>query len=113
MVNILHYIGTDPEERKKLDNEAYWLRYEACNSGLVLELQDKLVEKDRDIAEKDKDLAEARRRNQNIAKELKSDGMPTEKISKSTEVPLGEIETINSATTAAFTIGALATCSTL
>jgi hypothetical protein len=108
MVNILHYIGTDPEERKKLDNEAYWLRYEACNSGLVLELQDKLLEKDRDIAEKDKylaekdkylaekdkDLAEARRRNQNIAKELKSDGMPPEKISKLTGLPVEEIESL-------------------
>jgi hypothetical protein len=53
MVNILHYIGTDPGERKKLDNEAYWLRYEACNSGLVLELQDKLAEQTAAIAEKD------------------------------------------------------------
>jgi hypothetical protein len=74
------YIGTAPEERKKLDNEAYWLRYEACNSGLVLELQDK--------------LAEAQRRNQNIAKELKSDGMPPEKISKLTGLPVEEIETL-------------------
>jgi hypothetical protein len=81
------------------------LRYEACNSGLVLELQDKLVEKDRDIAEKDKDLAEKDKNlaekdknlaefQRKMAKELKLAGVSLEKISKSTGVPLGEIETL-------------------
>jgi len=49
MVDILHYIGTDPEERKKMDNEAYWNRYEECGSGLIVKLQDQLEEKDREI----------------------------------------------------------------
>jgi predicted transposase/invertase (TIGR01784 family) len=78
MVDILHYIGTDPEERKKMDNEAYWQRYEDCTSGRLLRMQEELDEKDRKLRE--------------VAKELKSDGMPVEKISKMTNLPVEEIE---------------------
>jgi hypothetical protein len=92
ILDILHYIGTDPEERKKLDNEAYWLRYETYNSGLVLKLQDQLTEKDQELTEKDQKLTEALQRNQNIAKELKLEGMPLEKISKLTGLTEIEIE---------------------
>ncbi|GHV13157.1 hypothetical protein AGMMS49938_07230 [Fibrobacterales bacterium] len=53
MVDILHYIGTEPSERKKLDEEAYWKRFEDFNEGAVLKLTDELARKNKDIAEKD------------------------------------------------------------
>ncbi|GHV14028.1 hypothetical protein AGMMS49938_09460 [Fibrobacterales bacterium] len=45
MVDILHYIGTEPSERKKLDEEAYWKRFEDFNEGAVLKLTDELARK--------------------------------------------------------------------
>ncbi|MDR2577707.1 MAG: hypothetical protein LBC70_02710 [Chitinispirillales bacterium] len=37
MLDILSYIGTNPEERKKLDEEAYWERFNYHNSGKLAE----------------------------------------------------------------------------
>ncbi|MDR2579210.1 MAG: hypothetical protein LBC70_10465 [Chitinispirillales bacterium] len=37
MLDILNYIGTNPEERKKLDEEAYWERFDYHNSGKLAE----------------------------------------------------------------------------
>jgi predicted nucleic acid-binding Zn-ribbon protein len=107
MLNILHYVGTDPEERKKLDNEAYWLRYERHTSGEVLRLQNRLAEtrgelaeKDREISEKDREISDTRRELsekereisetnrrhaenvRNMARRLKADGMTSEFIAQ-------------------------------
>ena len=46
MLDILHYIGTDPEERKKLDEEAYWKNHDENSIGKYL----------KDIEERDKKL---------------------------------------------------------
>ncbi|MDR2578301.1 MAG: Rpn family recombination-promoting nuclease/putative transposase [Chitinispirillales bacterium] len=51
MLDILHYIGTNPEERKKMDNEAYWLRYEDMWYGEMARMQDR-VEEAEEMAEK-------------------------------------------------------------
>jgi hypothetical protein len=91
MIDILHYIGTDPEERKKMDNEAYWRRYEEYGSGLILKLQDEIAEKDKSLAESAKSIAEKDKRFVEIAKSMKRDGASAEKISKLTGLTSGEI----------------------
>ncbi|GHV15490.1 hypothetical protein AGMMS49938_13850 [Fibrobacterales bacterium] len=62
IVNILHYVGTDPAERKELDEEAYYRRYYEFSYGDVgRKLAEKimiLAEKDSALAEKDSALAE-------------------------------------------------------
>jgi len=104
MLNILHYIGTDPEERKKMDNEAYWRRYEECGSGLILKLQDDIVEQGKKIenlTQENKEIAEKseakgeKQKAFEIARELKLDGMPTEKIAKLTGLTAAEIENLH------------------
>jgi hypothetical protein len=58
MVNALHYISTDPEERKELDADVAWENHIYHTTGKVVRQQDELAEKDRTIAEKDRELAE-------------------------------------------------------
>ena len=84
MIKILQYIYTDPEERKKMDEEAYWNFHDENTVGKLLKAQ-------KELEEKDKKLEEAQQKNKNIAKELKSDGMSVEKISKLTGLTIEEI----------------------
>jgi hypothetical protein len=58
MVDILLYISADPEERKKMENEAYWNRYDDCTAGELIRMQDKLVQKDGEIAQKNGEIAQ-------------------------------------------------------
>jgi hypothetical protein len=65
MIDILHYIGTDPDERRQLDMEAYWERYDYHHSGKLAEAmedlaeaEEMLVKKNEVIAEKDGVIAE-------------------------------------------------------
>ena len=59
MLDILHYIGTNPEERKKMDNEAYWLRYEDMWFGELTRMQMKTDEAEEKRTEAEEKLAEA------------------------------------------------------
>jgi hypothetical protein len=85
MINILQYIYTDPEERKKMDEEAYWNTHDENTTGVLWKAQEELKRAR-------EDLEEAQQKNKNIAKELKLDGMPVEKISKLTGLTIEEIE---------------------
>jgi len=58
MVDALHYIIADPEERKELNDEVEWKSYEYHTTGKLVRQQDELAEKDRTIAEKDRELTE-------------------------------------------------------
>jgi hypothetical protein len=51
MVDVLHYFGTDPDERKTLENEAYWRSYDYHTAGALLRQLDELAEKDPEYAE--------------------------------------------------------------
>jgi hypothetical protein len=57
MVDILSNIASNPEARKKMEEEAYWQKHEDRTTGEVLRLQDKLVQKDGVIAQKDGEIA--------------------------------------------------------
>ncbi|MCL1947109.1 MAG: hypothetical protein FWF51_08185, partial [Chitinivibrionia bacterium] len=68
-------------------------------TGVLLKAQEELKrarqenkEMRQENKEKDKKLEAAQQKNKNIAKELKFDGMPTEKISKLTGLSINEIE---------------------
>jgi len=58
MVDALHYIIADPEERKELDADVDWQSHEYHTTGKLLRQEEELAEKDRTIAEKDRELTE-------------------------------------------------------
>jgi len=87
MVDILHYIGTDPDERAKLDNEAYWNRHEENTTGRLLKMEEK-------VAEQARELADLRQKNMNIAKNLKKLGVPTNQIAEATGMTNDEIDAL-------------------
>jgi hypothetical protein len=74
MADVLHYIGTDPDERKVLEEEAYWRRYDYHTAGALLRKDDELAEKDRELAEKDRELAEKGRELAEKGRELAEKG---------------------------------------
>ena len=110
VVNILQYVAADKEARNELDREEYYHQAmegmfgekdrELAKNKETIERQGKelaekdqeLAGKDQELAGKDQELAEALQRNKDIAKELKHDGMPLEKISKLTGLSTKEIE---------------------
>jgi len=66
MIARLQYVYTDADARKKMDEEAYWNRYEECNSGSILKLLDKLEEKGMDPEEIDRRLKELAKERENL-----------------------------------------------
>jgi len=102
MVDILHYIGTDPDERAKLDNEAYWNRHEENTTGRMLKAEEKvakqseeLAEQSRVLAERDRELAALRQKNRDTAKLLKKLGVPTAQITEATGMTDAEIDAVS------------------
>ncbi|MDR2693232.1 MAG: hypothetical protein LBB74_03345 [Chitinispirillales bacterium] len=69
MADVLHYIGTDPRERKLLDEEAYWERHDDLTTGELIRAQDALAEKERELAVAKRRENELKRK---FAAELKS-----------------------------------------
>jgi predicted transposase/invertase (TIGR01784 family) len=98
MADVLHYIGTDPNERKVLDEEAYWQRYDYYHAGALLRQQDELAEKDRELAEKDRELAEKDREltetKRKVVLNLHNMGFGTADIAKAAEVSEKEVNEI-------------------
>jgi flagellar biosynthesis/type III secretory pathway protein FliH len=94
MLDILHHIATDPEERKKLDEEAYWARYDRMGAGQILELQDALKAKDAELSQKDQAHAAAfHAAKLASARTLKALGkLSAEEIAKATGLGVGEVE---------------------
>jgi hypothetical protein len=62
MADVLHYIGTDPDERKLLDEEAYWKRYDYHTVGALMRKDDELAKKDRELTEAKQQTEEAKQR---------------------------------------------------
>jgi len=81
MVDILHYIGTDPEERAKLDNEAYWNRHEENTTGRLLKMEE--------------ENTALRQRNTDTVKNLKRLGIPTAQIAEATGMAADEIDALS------------------
>ncbi|MCL1945969.1 MAG: hypothetical protein FWF51_02290 [Chitinivibrionia bacterium] len=98
LLGILHYVAVNKQARKELDEELYYQRYVEQTFGekdrKIEEYKGKLEEQDKELKEKGKELEKARQKNKNIAKELKLDGMPVEKISKLTGLTTKEIESL-------------------
>ncbi len=72
MADVLHYIGTDPDERKKLEEEAYWKRYEYHNAGKVLRQQDELAEKDRELTDAKQQAENAKQQAENAKQQAEN-----------------------------------------
>jgi len=110
MADVLHYIGTDPDERKVLEEEAYWKRYDYHTVGALMRKDDELAKKDRELAEAKQQAEEAKRREEEARRQaeeanrqkedlmrkfavnLKIDGTPVPKIAKLTGFSEKEIE---------------------
>jgi len=93
MLDILHYIGTDPEERKKLDEEAYWNQHDEYTVGALLKAQDELKEvrrENKEIAIKSKTEKAVE-----IAQKMKQRGTSAEEIAELTELTIEEIANIH------------------
>jgi hypothetical protein len=60
IVDILHFIGTDPQRRKELENEAYWKRYDDLTAGELMRAQDENKELKNELADKDAELEKLR-----------------------------------------------------
>jgi hypothetical protein len=89
MLDILHHIATDPEERKKLDEEAYWARYDRMGAGQILELQDTIAKQAQALqAEKQK----AHDAKLATARKLKAKGMTAQEVADLTELTVEEVE---------------------
>jgi hypothetical protein len=98
MVDVLHYISTNPEERQELDNDMDWESHEYHTTGKVVRLQDELAEKDRTIAEKDRELTDAKQQAENAKRifvlNMHNEGLSIEtivKVSKLTETEVNNI----------------------
>ncbi len=62
MTDILHHVGTDPDERKKIENEAEgWRTINALFQSKENELLGRIAEKDKVISEKDKAISELKK----------------------------------------------------
>ena len=98
MIKILQYIYTDPEERKKMDEEAYWNTYEENTTGVLLKAQEELKkarQENKEIALKSKIEGKAEgllEGKAEIAKKMKQRGMSAEEISQITGLQTNEIE---------------------
>jgi len=105
MADILHYIGTDPDERKMLEDEAYWNRFIYHTSGALVRKDDELAEKDRELAEKDRELAEAKQQTaeakqlmteatKQIVLNMHNAGLSNSDIAKFTKISEQEVDDI-------------------
>jgi DNA-directed RNA polymerase specialized sigma24 family protein len=105
MVDALHYIIADPEERKELNDEVAWESHEYHTTGKVVRLQDELAEKDRELAEKDRELAEtkqqaedAKRREEDAKRKivinLHKKGLNSAEIAETAEISETEVNNI-------------------
>lgn len=96
MLDVLHYVGTDPDERKILDEEAYWERYDDSTAGELVRKDEELAEKDRKLDEKDRVIDEKDRvideLKRKLALKLKQDGTPIPEITEITGLDETEIE---------------------
>jgi hypothetical protein len=93
MVEVLHYYGTDPEERKKIENEAYWMRFEESNTGALMKALKKIERKDKEIESKVKEIESKVKEIESkdkklmeIAQKMKEMGLSLEEISKLTGI---------------------------
>jgi len=84
MVDALHYIITDPEERKELDDEVEWESHEYHTTGKVVRLQDELAEA--------KQQAENAKRK--FVHNLHKKGHSTAEIAEIAEIPENEVKKI-------------------
>jgi predicted transposase YdaD len=101
MVGILNYISSNPEERKEMDNEAYWHWHDENTVGKLLKVQEeleekdkKLEEKDKKLEEKDKKLEEMQKKALEVAKKMKQRGIPAEEVAELTGLTASEIENL-------------------
>jgi len=109
MLGKLYYVIADPEVKKEIINEEYWLREDVANYEQKLELEHKIIEigqkdaeleqkdaelgrKDAVIEQKDVELDEMKKRLFEYAKDLKSFGMSKEEISRKTGLSVAEID---------------------
>jgi hypothetical protein len=56
MIDVLHYISSDPERRAELDNEAYWHREFENTTGRLLKMEDENKELKNALADKDVEI---------------------------------------------------------
>jgi len=98
MIDKLHYIGTDPDERKKLDEEAYWNRYEYHTAGALLRKDEELAEKDRELAEAKQKAAEAEQKaaeaQKKIVLNMQKKGFSNAAIADATELSENDVNEI-------------------
>jgi predicted transposase/invertase (TIGR01784 family) len=83
MTDVLHYIGTDPKERKVLEEEAYWQRHEYHTAGALLRKDEELAEKDRELADAKQQAENAKRK---IVLNLHKKGHSTADIAEIAEI---------------------------
>jgi hypothetical protein len=95
MLDILHHIATDPEERKKLDEEAYWARYDRMGAGQILELKDTIAKQAQVLSAKETELAlekqKAHEAKLATARKLKAKGMSVQEIADLVELTVEEV----------------------
>ena len=101
MIDILQYIGADPETRKILEDERYWLVDDELKEGEVLKKERLIVELKKDIAEtkqaimeKDKIINNSSKALHNTVKALKDSGMTIDKIAEITKLSIDEVKDI-------------------
>ena len=109
MVDILHYIGTDPKKRRVLDNERYWLIHDELTIGALVKTEKLISEQEKELAKQEKELAKQEKELAKQEKELaekdktianavislKKKGMTLKEISEMTGLSLEEIKKIN------------------
>ena len=94
MLDILHYIGTHPEERKKMDEEAYWLRYEDMWFGELTRMRMRAAEAEEKLADARETIAEAKKREAASIKNLLNKGLAPNEISILLDVPVETVTNI-------------------
>jgi hypothetical protein len=72
MVDILHYIGTDPDERKKLDDETYWERFHYHSSGKLAEALEALDEQREKVKKREEEVKKQKEENEKQREEIES-----------------------------------------
>jgi len=97
MIKVLQYIYTDADERKKMDEEAYWNFHDENTIGKLLKTEEELEKvrrENKELAAKGKAEGKAEGKKQStlkIAKNMKSLGIPPDQISLATELTIDEI----------------------
>ena len=84
MIDILHYVGTDPKKLKILDDERYWKIEDEMTVGKVLKQAKVIEEKNITINEKDRTINEKDITINKTVKTLKEKGMNAKEISEIT-----------------------------